>query len=331
MNVISETLESLAIGRPSHFQNLSIFPLRGGQTGARDYLTLSQAFETGLAQISEISEDGSVLALKFENNAKQPVLILDGEELVGAKQDRIANVTILAPAETTIRVPVSCVEVGRWNYRGDHHSRNFKPTNRAYFSQGRRHKTAAVSESLRELGLHYAKQSEIWNDVALKIDDMHVESRTGSMGDLYEQQETRITDFVDAFEAEDGQVGAVFAIGPRIEGLEVFDNAETFAEMLPKLIRSYAIDAIDRVDVLKRKPAMVAARSFILSLERAAIEVYTAVGLGIDVRLTAHGVVAAGLVESDRVVHLVGFTAPAETRRHDLDEEEDLGYGSRAA
>jgi hypothetical protein len=52
MNVISETLESLAIGRPSHFQNLSIFPLRGGQTGARDYLTLSQAFETGLAQIS---------------------------------------------------------------------------------------------------------------------------------------------------------------------------------------------------------------------------------------------------------------------------------------
>jgi hypothetical protein len=327
MNVVSETLESLAIGQPHQFRNLSIFPLRGGQAGPRDYLTLSEAFEKGLAQISEVSEDGSVLALKFENNAKQPVLVLDGEELVGAKQDRIANVTILAPAEKTITVPVSCVEAGRWNYR----DRNFKPTNRAYFSQGRRRKTAAVSESLREHGVHYANQDEIWDEVALKHMDMDIESSTGSMADLYEQQETRITDFVDAFEAEDGQVGAVFAIGPRIEGLEVFDNAETFAEMLPKLIRSYAIDAIDRVDVLKRKPALVAAQSFILSLERAEMEVYPAVGLGMDVRATAHGVVAAGLVESERVVHLVGFTAPAKTRRHDSDEEEDEDYGSRAA
>ena len=331
MNVISETLESLGLGRPHQFRNLTIFPLRAGPTGPRDYLTLSEAFRDGLAQISEVSEDGSVLALQFENRAKQPVLILDGEELVGAKQDRIANVTILAPAETTITVPVSCVEVGRWNYRENHRERNFEPSDRAYFSEGRRRKTAAVSESLRERGVHYANQHEVWDEVAAKIDDLKVDSATGSMNDLYEQQETRIADFVEAFSAQEGQVGAVFAIGPRIEGLEVFDNAETFAEMLPKLIRSYAIDAVDRVDVLKRKPALVAARSFILSLERAEMEVYPAIGLGMDTRLTAQGVVAAGLVESERVVHLVGFTAPAQTRRQGSDEEDDADYRSRAA
>ncbi len=74
--------------------------------------------------------------------------------------------------------------------------------------------------------------------------------------------------------------------------------------------------------MLKRKPALVAARSFILSLERAEMGVYPAVGLGMDVRATAHGVVAVGLVERERVVHLVGFTAPVETRRHDSDEDE---------
>jgi hypothetical protein len=144
MNIVSETLESLAIGQPSQFQNLSIFPLHGGHSGRRNYLTLSEAFADGLAEISEVSEDGSVPVLKFENSADRPVLILDGEELVGAKQDRIANVTILAPAETTIRVPVSCVEVGRWDYHRGGRGRNFKPTNRAYFSRGRRRKTAAV-------------------------------------------------------------------------------------------------------------------------------------------------------------------------------------------
>jgi hypothetical protein len=43
----------------------------------------------------------------------------------------------------------------------------------------------------------------------------------------------------------DGQVGALFAIGDRIVGFDLFDSADTCRKLLPKLVRSYAIDAID--------------------------------------------------------------------------------------
>jgi hypothetical protein len=43
--------------------------------------------------------------------------LLDGEELIGAKQNRALNLTILAPAKQVIVIPVSCVEAGRWHLR----------------------------------------------------------------------------------------------------------------------------------------------------------------------------------------------------------------------
>ena len=54
--------------------------------------------------------------LKVINKSEVMVLILDGEELVGAKQNRIVNTTILIPAKETVLIPVSCVEQGRWSY-----------------------------------------------------------------------------------------------------------------------------------------------------------------------------------------------------------------------
>ncbi len=60
---------------------------------------------------------GSVPDLRVINRAEKMVLILDGEELVGAKQNRIVNTTILVAAQSTLVIPVSCVEQGRWSYR----------------------------------------------------------------------------------------------------------------------------------------------------------------------------------------------------------------------
>ena len=79
----------------------------------------AEALDAGLARVEEVSEGGSVPELRFTNSAAMPILIVDGEELVGAKQNRVANLTILAPAKTTIRIPVSCVEAGRWRYSRD--------------------------------------------------------------------------------------------------------------------------------------------------------------------------------------------------------------------
>jgi hypothetical protein len=92
-----------------------------------------------LARVTEVSAIGGVPELKLINDADRPVLLLDGEELVGAKQNRILNVTVLAGAHSTIVIPVSCVEAGRWH----HLSAEFAPSDRAHFATGRAAPAAA--------------------------------------------------------------------------------------------------------------------------------------------------------------------------------------------
>jgi hypothetical protein len=43
--------------------------------------------------------------------------VVDGEELVGAQQNRIVNATFLIAGLTEVTIPVGCVEQGRWSYR----------------------------------------------------------------------------------------------------------------------------------------------------------------------------------------------------------------------
>ena len=57
--------------------------------------------------------------LVAENPLAEDVLLDDGEELVGAKQSRILNVTLLVAAGSKPPIPVSCVEQGRWSRRSE--------------------------------------------------------------------------------------------------------------------------------------------------------------------------------------------------------------------
>lgn len=320
MQTMTDTLTGLAPGHPITFLNLTLFPLQSKNSVGRDYTTLREAVQAGTASLREVSEGGSVPELQLENTGTKPILILDGEELIGAKQNRTANVTILAPAGKTLHIPVTCVEAGRWGYR----SREFKPSEQVHFHRGRRNKMASVHESLRAAGTRTANQSAVWNDISDKCAKLNVDAPTSAMADVFEQHRARVGDYVAAFEPEPGQTGAMFAIGERVEGLELFDCDATLAEMLPKLIRSYAIDAIETVKSHRRNPRANAADDFIARLARAEITTYPAVGLGTEVRLSGPDVIAGGLVAEQRLVHLAAFATGAESNRH------DAGAGSLA-
>ncbi len=314
---LHDTLASLQMGPATTFRNLTLFALRGNQILERDYVTLKEAVQDGSVSVGEISRGGSVSELLLKNKSKQPVLILDGEELVGAKQNRTANITILAPAGKKTRIPVTCVEAGRWEYR----SRSFAPSEQLHFARGRRTKMVAVTQSLGRSGTHEADQGEVWAGIADKATAMRASAPTGAMSDVFEAHRGSVDDYVAAFWAQPGQTAAVFAIGDRIEGLELFDCARTFCEMLPKLIRSYAIDAIERAesetDDGGQVPGEASARAFMERLSAAEVEEYPAVGLGTEVRMKAPGVVAGGLVVAQRVVHLAAFAEEAAAARRD--------------
>ena len=307
-DLLNETLDALRFDAPTEWKNLTFTPLLRRENSAPDYRTLDEALAENKARITEVSEGGSVPELKFINEGEMPVFLMDGEELLGSKQNRILNLSILVPRNVETNIPVSCVEAGRWNRQ----SAEFVAAPRAHFAEGRARKMAQVSEDmLMSAGRsHYSDQSAVWNDIAMKSANLDVHSETSAMSAMYEQHEDGVEDYVAAFSAQENQVGGIFSINGRVVGMELFDSPDTFRKLLPKLLRSYALDAIEKQKEPQVAPSQWAAESFFRAVKEAKQDRFSAVGLGEDVRLNAEGISGAGLEYENRLVHLSVFREP---------------------
>ena len=93
--IIGDYLSSIELGGVQQHKNMAVFPLFTTLNHGPEYLTLKEALALGVLAITEISEGGSVPNLKAINKGDLPILLLDGEELAGAKQNRVLNTTIL--------------------------------------------------------------------------------------------------------------------------------------------------------------------------------------------------------------------------------------------
>ena len=108
-----EPPHGLRVGPPQISGTLSLFPIFR-DAAALDYVTLAEAQEAKSVEIRELDARGAVSRLAVKNAGALPVLIIDGDVLLGLKQDRVLNTTILVPAQSTLEIPVSCIEAGRW-------------------------------------------------------------------------------------------------------------------------------------------------------------------------------------------------------------------------
>ena len=96
MTIINDELNAIDVGLSQVFKNITMFPLLRQDAISSNYLTLDAALDAGTAHVTEVSEGGDVPELHFLNERDISVLLLDGEELVGAKQNRVLNLSILA-------------------------------------------------------------------------------------------------------------------------------------------------------------------------------------------------------------------------------------------
>ena len=316
MNVIADTLETLALGEPVVHENLAMFPLLGGKPGEPPYDTLREALDAGTVEVTEVSEGGSVPRLALANRGDKPVLVVDGEELVGAKQNRVLNITILAPAGKTTVLPVSCVEQGRWGYR----SRTFEDHGRVLFHKARAAKAAHVSECRMSRGSSDSDQGEVWSHIADKMSTMNVRSASHAMEDIYTSHAPRLEAYAKAIRPVEGQAGAIFAINGQVEGIEAFAYTDTLSRLLVKIVRGYAIDALEEsrglVSLAPPTPAKV--KALLRQVAKAPVALYPAVGLGEDLRFRSKTLSGGALAADGVLLHLCAFRlAQASSRPTD--------------
>ncbi len=265
---------------------------------------MDDAIARGLARVAEAGA-GSVPEIKFENDAELPVLLLDGEELIGANQDRTLNLTILAPPKRTTIIPVSCVEPGRWRMT----TPEFRLAGDVMHSRGRAARCAQVTASMRASGTHGSDQVKVWDELASKASRLGVDSPTGAMAVMYERHALLIEEYVRAFAWTEGQTGVLCAIGCHPLALDLFDHSVTMRRLFPKLVRSYALDALDAGRCAKVPADPSLASEMLKVASSAPVFMQPAIGLGKDVRFRSRAVSGSALWVNGRYVHICAFAA----------------------
>jgi hypothetical protein len=262
-----EVLEPVTVGA------LTVFPVTGQAIpGAEMLLTLDEGIRSGEVIVTE---QGSVTGLRrhrpgvwtenspaagtaqvnqltLVNNSKRPLVLLAGEIVSGGKQDRVVGKDRIVGPESEVALGVFCVEPHRWNQV----SENFNPF-----------PSAMVQPSVRQQAMAGQNQQGVWDQVArarssikgvvptarTAIDASSSYAQAVETAPVKREMEATVMPIEQRFQSlgahlrERKALGAVVAVNGRIVWADVFASPGLFNKYWPKLVRSYAAEAMSNV------------------------------------------------------------------------------------
>src|SRR5581483_7354060 len=260
------------LGEARSFGGLTLVPLYPAAPRA-EYIGLDEAGATGLT-ITEVDEAGAVETLLVVNPLGSAALLYEGEELAGAKQNRVLERSILVAPGSKLEIPAKCVEQGRWAYN----TARFAPAPRAAHPELRRLR--------HDLGT--PSQQAVWGEVAAKSARLGVRSATGAAEQMYIDRSASLDEYLQALPRLDGQSGVLVGIAGELVCVDYVSRSDVFAGLHLKLLRGYALSAIERPleKPLRRRDV----GRFLGELELAKRDRRPAVGLGEEGVLTEYAV-----------------------------------------
>jgi len=300
---IARRLTSVSVGQEQDEQGLVFVPIVGPSHEEPAYRLLEDEVLDAV-KVTEVDEEGSVSELRIQNTLDVHVFLMDGQELVGAKQNRILNTDVLVPAKTTLIIPVSCIEQGRWDYT----QKSFSPSGQSASNLIRTAKAKRVHDSLKTRGRHDADQSAVWSECAAELQASAACSPTAALNDAYEKRSGDLKAVRQRLSLPDNAVGLAMFRGGRFKGLDLFDRHSTLKYFWESLVDSYALTWLE-----VREPEVAASESRTIGqvIENAADgkwERFDVPGDGQDYRLEDPAMSGSGLVWEDQVVvHLQLF------------------------
>ncbi len=304
-NSIFSFLKEIRISVPQTYKNLTIVPFSYQNGNKVKYISLAKAMKTDGFFIKEIDEGASVSDIKVINDTDYNVLIIDGEQFVGAKQNRIINATAFVRRKSKLIINVSCVEEGRWH----NVSELFKPSDNILDHRTRLDKMYAVNRNLEVRHGYHADQGEVWDRVHNLISNHDAYSETSALEDVYIRKENELKKFLDKFELLEEQNGIFVFMNNKIAGIEYISNPDIFEEYFPKIIKSYAIHAIMNKARTKECDFIKSTQEFVDGFKECDVKKYKSIGAGYDHRYQNNKIVGSALFVDEEIVHLVGFSS----------------------
>jgi hypothetical protein len=295
-DAIAAYCEKLQVGPPTRHANLTLYPIFAEDVRIPLVdLTLDEAMDRKLVEIRELSP-AEVNRVLLMSNAKEPIFIMGGEMLVGAKQDRIAGDDMIVPPGGDLAIPVFCVEHGRWVAKSGEFG------SAAFLAPSGVRKARAAAD-----------QSAVWSEVAAEQERLDAPSATGAFRSVQDSREVQdrlapyrrgLADFArDLSKAR----GVVACVGDEIIAADLFGSRALFLQLWPRLLDSYAIDAVGR-NAKGAALDAVTVKRWLDTVKRAGQTQKETPGLGDLYELRGQSVLGAALVYEGGVVHMELFS-----------------------
>jgi len=291
-------LRTATVLAPRSYLNLTLFPVSA--SGVADFgsvLTMDEALMRGLLVIEEIGL-GSVNQVLAINRCDRYVFLMASEMIGGAKQDRTIGEDVLLAPHAKAHIPVFCVEARRWTTSAP----DAKFFNMSYNAPMAVRKTARL----------HRDQSRVWAQVSEEQERLAAPSATGAVRSVYESAEVQrsmepyVSKLSDIPSVAPNVIGVVVANGREIVCADLFYRPDLFHRLWPKLLRSYAADAIGK-HIGPGPVTIREARRFLGQVRRATRTRDHTPGTGYALRLHGAGVSGSALIHARSVVHLEAF------------------------
>ena len=295
---------NIEVGERFFIRNLVVYPLvYKGDNGLDPMLSLEESINKGFLELEDIY---GVNSIGVSNRGDLSVLMIEGESLVGARQDRILNSTAILEPEVETVLPVSCIEQNRWT--GD---RSFSSSIALAFPSLRSILRSSVSQNLKTKKKREANQEAIWNEVKKTLTITKTKSMTLSMHDAYNS----LKDEIERYLEERGELYNIYGymtfVQDRFVSLDVFSSYDLLKKYERKLFESYAIQGIlSRYGLQDIKKTNLSPDN-ISELDSLKYENYFGVSSGKELRYTGNDIlVEVSLDKEERFVYASVLPAP---------------------
>lgn len=255
---------------PISHGSLTIFPVvSSNEHDTSEFITLDEGIRSGEVVITEAGRIGGLIRsphhripvsgpqvnnLVLINNSKYPLILLAGEIVTGGKQDRVVGKDRVIPAESVpVDLGVFCVEPGRWTESS------------VQFSSM---KSQMAQPSVRSKAMVAQNQQQVWDSVGAAngairgaaiggpVNGGLASASPSSYAKTFEDEKVRkvIADQAAPVEQsyssfmkqlrDQHAVGVVVAVGGQLIWADLFASTSLLEKYWPKLVRSYAAEAI---------------------------------------------------------------------------------------
>ncbi len=271
------------------------------------YLTSGKAIEEKAIEVREVSDAGSVNTLIVINHSDKFVFFMDGDILVGAKQNRVVNTSILLAPQSKTTMPVSCVEQGRWSRI----SPSFKGADFTAPSSLRAAKASQVKASLKMNRGFSSNQGEIWEGVTEFQRSTGIESDTIDLSYQFEKKRDEFDDIARTFKAHPEANGFSVFVGKELTGIDVFNRKDVMQEYFAKILRGVALDMYAREmrETVSEAEAKYRTQEFFDQYGQLEFETYAGVGVGEEKRFETGRIHGFELMYTSHLIHLTALKA----------------------